>query len=532
MARLRGFERWNNTQVGADLVIKKLNPGIDDGVGYQVSIFQDGVFKDKIKITSKKKLKELIDEFKGFYHTDKAFLNGMLFHITYKDDREKDAPKKNKSIEEKAVEEDDKTMSDNKHAAGIENVLYKKAALIERKLNRLFQPSLPIVKHAEADQTLEFISQCKQKIDAFANENQALMNTSESYKLYNAMEAWIAELNNNLDKDPSAIADIEKVKTELADYFSNYTFLREKRTASSAVIITDDNIEQLIDSLDDVSTGNPTDSKIENIVDALNDVSGATDDELAGAECISKEIPKAVVGDESTKICIATEDVVDMLVKRFRDDIGTTKYSGSLQDAVIDWALKNDIDARYAELTYKFCEADFSPNRLKLRYAAMNSVGVADSDATKKATDAFLKAFNDASANYPDPNADYSATLDPFIQIVNQSIHDDVYTGNKFRDVVLSNCTASSDCSVVILAMVANDPNCFPGIAAALQASGSKTPIADVVINEISGFIGSNVESRVGGSFKKWTMDVALAFGIKYGCASYQADYDEMLKTL
>lgn len=536
MARLRGFERFNDPLHGADLVIKKLNPGVDEGIGYLVSIFQDGSFKDKLKITSKKKLKDLIDEFKAFYHTDKAFLNGMLFHITYKNEKELPTPRKQLSEEEKKIEDDHKKLNEGKEAmSNIDNVLYKKAALIERKLNRLFQPSLPLIRTAaEAtdqsdNQTLEFIKQCKEKIDAFADENKDLMNSPDSYKLYNAMERWVSEVNEQLDTSPDLNVDIDQVKQELANYFSNYTFLREKHTASSTVIITDDNIEQLLDSLDNAVNDNTTDKGIEEIVEVLNGVSGASDTQIENAVNISDEIPKAVIGNEPTKICIATEDVVDMLVKRFRDDVNASKYSGSLQDAVIDWAVKNNIDARYAELTFKFCEADFSPDRSKLRYAAMASVGMADSAAKDTAVEDFIKAVNDVTINYPDSSADYTPILQPYLAVVCQSVHDDVYMGNKFTDVVNHNLNTGVDCSILLNSIA---PDRFTNIAAAMQAHGNDRSVIDNVNNDINNFIKANIDTAAGGLFKKWVMDTALAFGLKYGATTYQAEYDEMLKTL
>lgn len=507
MARLRGNERYNNPNIGADLVIKKLNPGVDDGVGYVVTIYQDGDYRDKVKVTSRKKLKELIDSFKSYYKTDKAFLNGMLFHITYKNEKtmmpygkNTDKPAEathHEDVVDNSEKKEEKKMSEH----NIDDVLCKKASLIERTLNRLFNPSLPIVKKADDSgaefneagfdevETQRVINESKQKIDAFMNQNKDILATSDRYKIFNVAEQWVSKLRENIRDAESKGAkpvDSDKIANELSNYFSEYDiFNMGTKSASSTVVITDDNIEDVLNTLDGIVQPD-TDASVGNITEILNTISNATDTQIGAAEIISNDAVESINNDATSKIdvILAEKHAMDMLQKRFYMDTSESKYSGVLSDVVIAWAMDRGISMKNAEMVLKFCEADFTgystfTKMANIALSVQDYIGQIEANVSKIAEN-----YNvNGKRTTRDVDYCYENIITIFSNILEMSVYDDLINGMSDE---------------WITTIYANIPNVFLQMLSAMGRS-VKSNFTDAdfddAINLVSSYIRKNFAS-------------------------------------
>ena len=122
--------------VGTDIFVRKKKPGSQVGKGYFVDIYENGVKIDTIELTTKKDVTKLIRKFKDKYNTDRAFQNEMQVHITYKTKKERG----------------EQTM------ASIDTILIKKANIIQKLLNKVTEPDLPLIKRFGQDEMLENVS--------------------------------------------------------------------------------------------------------------------------------------------------------------------------------------------------------------------------------------------------------------------------------------------------------------------------------------------------------------------------------------
>jgi hypothetical protein len=108
--------------VGTDIFVRKKKPGAVVGSGYIVDIYEQGIKRDSIELSTKQKVVELVRKFKEKYNTDRAFQNEIQLHITFKHKTERGEPV----------------------MAGIDDILLKKANRLQEVLQRLIDPKLPL----------------------------------------------------------------------------------------------------------------------------------------------------------------------------------------------------------------------------------------------------------------------------------------------------------------------------------------------------------------------------------------------------
>jgi hypothetical protein len=137
------------TGVGADIFVRKKKPGPAVGVGYYVDIYESGVKINSVEARTKKDVKQILDEYKSKYNTLRSFEIESQQHITYKTKEERGEEPPKKPEEEKKPETEVTTERGETAMNTIDQVLLKKASIIETMLTRLKYPTLPIRKWAE-----------------------------------------------------------------------------------------------------------------------------------------------------------------------------------------------------------------------------------------------------------------------------------------------------------------------------------------------------------------------------------------------
>jgi len=142
-------EDEESTGVGADIFVRKKKPGPTVGVGYYVDIYESGVKINSVEARTKKDVKQILDEYKGKYNTLRSFEIESQQHITYKTKEERGEEPIKKPEEEKKPEMEVTTERGETAMQTIDQVLLKKASIIETMLTRLKYPTLPIKKWAE-----------------------------------------------------------------------------------------------------------------------------------------------------------------------------------------------------------------------------------------------------------------------------------------------------------------------------------------------------------------------------------------------
>jgi len=137
-------EHETGTGVGVDLFMKKNKPGPTVGVGYTIEVFENGIKVDEIKAKDKKEWKKIIDDFKAQYNTGRAFQNENQLHITYKTKDVINPPVPKEGPEDTTEKREEFAMQ------AIDQVLIKQASKIRNYLQRLIDPTAPvIIKRAE-----------------------------------------------------------------------------------------------------------------------------------------------------------------------------------------------------------------------------------------------------------------------------------------------------------------------------------------------------------------------------------------------
>ena len=345
--KFRGKERYN-PNVGTELHIKKLSPGSEEGEGYEVSVYQDGEFKENVREHSKKNVSKLIKEYKEYYNTDRAFLNEMKLFITYK-------------IRESSMD--------------IDKCLNEKLAHAEKLLNRLFDPSLPIIKQAVAPQmqeavtTEEIITEAKDTVNKFLNDNKSLIgehgkaiNGEAKSKLYNSFMKWVSEFGKAIDAEIATGANIDKqaIISALSSEFGFYEFLQDGDSKAPAQPQPQTETQQpkAASSLSGVSVtlseGEPIDitseDAIDNLVDLMNGISNATPAQIDCADKISDNICV-------DPLSLGTDQIIS-LKNAFYRFITDAKYSGTLEPALESWVLANDIGYKTTEQIYAMIKMD------------------------------------------------------------------------------------------------------------------------------------------------------------------------------
>jgi len=149
-------ETEESTGVGADIFIRKLKPGAMVGVGYYVDIYENGLKVDSKRVKTKKEVTEILDMYKDKYNTLRSFEIESQQHITYKTKEERgEVPLKKPEKPKKTEEELKKERKEQREERGetamqtIDTILIRKASVVEKLLNRLKYPTLPIKRWAE-----------------------------------------------------------------------------------------------------------------------------------------------------------------------------------------------------------------------------------------------------------------------------------------------------------------------------------------------------------------------------------------------
>lgn len=142
------------TGVGADIFIRKKKPGPTINVGYQIDIFENGVKVDTQERNHKKDVKELIDLYKQKYNTNRSFQEENQVHVTYKTKEERgELPPPGAQPQKKEVKETVPTQEPQQGGVfameSLDQVLIKKAGVIQGLLYRLVDPTIPLTKRAE-----------------------------------------------------------------------------------------------------------------------------------------------------------------------------------------------------------------------------------------------------------------------------------------------------------------------------------------------------------------------------------------------
>jgi hypothetical protein len=215
-------EHETGTGVGVDLFIRKNRPGPTIGAGYTIDVFENGIKADEIRLDDKKHVKDIINEYKSKYNTGRAFQNENQLHITYKTKEERGEDIINPE-EQKVPEKREETAMQV-----IDQILIKKANTIKTCLQRLLDPTAPvIVKYSEEQKLPEINSDIVPQTpggesaetamnNAVKNAVGALVkmikNNSDAEKddLYNGMKHWISETKKN-------IGDWEKINKQIID---------------------------------------------------------------------------------------------------------------------------------------------------------------------------------------------------------------------------------------------------------------------------------------------------------------------------
>ena len=141
------------TGIGADIFVRKKKPGHAVGVGYFVDVYENGIKVDSIEAKTKKDVKKILDEYKGKYNTQRSFEIESQQHVTYttKEERGEDTPKSR--VDEKIVQPKEPKIIQEQGATAMhafDQLLLKKASIVENLLNHLKDPTPPIKKRAEA----------------------------------------------------------------------------------------------------------------------------------------------------------------------------------------------------------------------------------------------------------------------------------------------------------------------------------------------------------------------------------------------
>jgi len=141
--------------VGADIFFRKKKPGPIVGEGYIVEIYENGVKVDEKEVKHKKDVKEIINQYKAKYNTQRSFLNEVQTHVTYKTKEERGEELTPPSEQEKNIrEEKEKNNIQNLRGEtamqSIDQILIKKAGHVHELLQRLINPDTPLKKRATA----------------------------------------------------------------------------------------------------------------------------------------------------------------------------------------------------------------------------------------------------------------------------------------------------------------------------------------------------------------------------------------------
>lgn len=323
--KFRGQEHYDTTK-GTSLHIVKNAPGSEEGEGYTVEVIIDGEPKDSLQASSKKKIDEIINTYKAYYGTDKAFLNEMSIFITYKNTREASV------------------MRD------IDSQLQEKLAELETMLNATLFPESPmIVKHAEDTQnkdlvsTDDIIAETKRVISEYIRSHSDKINESgdavdgESKSLlHNDLTKWVYDFKTVLDKEIENGAPIDKeaIISALESEFGKHDFIFNGDSKAASVMY-----KEAIDI--------STDEKVRQLVDSLNFESHVSKDD---ANMVQSNIGDKLDGSGILPNIITSK--LEELRTSFYNYIQDNKITADFDDAFVEWAESINLGVKESSIVY------------------------------------------------------------------------------------------------------------------------------------------------------------------------------------
>jgi len=298
------YDNTQQTGIGTDVFIRKKEPGARIGVGYIVEIYENGALIDTLEFTTKKQIRQLIDDYKLRYHTNRSFRNEEQIHITYKTkeergevkpttrvprsvSREEEEEKKEEKAEEKKEREEKEEKEERKEEAmqAIDDFLFKKADRINMLLSRLRYPFLPMKDRVGgiADGTVDILptvapqqSENTTNTDVMSEEEIATEMSKRIVEYFkNEVSGTAEEGNANIEKQqiqplqqeqPVGIAKVQsnriKVSYEVDDLYNGIKhWLKEVRKEfknyerTNDVTINRDKVTSMVEDI--VLSGDP-----------------------------------------------------------------------------------------------------------------------------------------------------------------------------------------------------------------------------------------------------------------------------------
>lgn len=323
--KFRGQEHYDTTR-GTSLHIVKNAPGSEEGEGYTVEITIDGEPKDSIQVSSKRKIDEIINTYKAYYGTDKAFLNEMSIFITYKNTRGVSVKK------------------------DIDSQLEDKLAELETMLNATLFPESPmIVKHAEEVQSKDLVStddiiaEAKRVISEYIkshsdkiNESGDALDGESKSLLHNDLTKWVYDFKTVLDKEIEGGAPIDKeaIISALESEFGKHDFISNGESKAASVMY-----KEAIDI--------STDEKVRQLVDSLNFESRVSKDD---ANMVQNNIGDKLDGTGILPHMIAAK--LEELRASFYNYIQRNKVTADFDDAFIEWADSICLGVKESSIVY------------------------------------------------------------------------------------------------------------------------------------------------------------------------------------
>ena len=323
--KFRGQEHYDTTR-GTSLHVVKNAPGSEEGEGYTVEVTIDGEPKDSIQASSKRKIDEIINTYKAYYGTDKAFLNEMSIFITYKNTRGASVMK------------------------DIDSQLEDKLAELETMLNATLFPESPmIVKHAEEVQSKDLVStddiiaETKRVISEYIkshsdkiNESGDALDGESKSLLHNDLTKWVYDFKTVLDKEIEGGAPIDKeaIISALESEFGKHDFISNGESKAASVMY-----KEAIDI--------STDEKVRQLVDSLNFESRVSKDD---ANMVQNNIGDKLDGTGILPHMIAAK--LEELRASFYNYIQNNKVTADFDDAFVAWADSICLGVKESSIVY------------------------------------------------------------------------------------------------------------------------------------------------------------------------------------
>lgn len=223
---------------GTDIYIKKKDQGAGYGSGYTVEIYEYGQKVDEIEAKTKKQIREIVNQQKSKYNTDRAFEVESHLFISYRiDDIESKKFRKDREIVLKGEEPKmDKIIKSSN--IDVEDQLYRKAAKLEYLLRAARYPEVPQKVFRKADQLFDFnqpvtsngststteeklsvdevVNQISEKLTAYFSVTQ-----DDEATQYNKVKEKLPEYGNILKQEGYTDTEVVEIQTKLKEKYHN-----------------------------------------------------------------------------------------------------------------------------------------------------------------------------------------------------------------------------------------------------------------------------------------------------------------------